>query len=488
MLNKVGDVFLSGSSPWEGDPFERKSSGEILTRLIKSLDKSCVISLRGEWGSGKTVFLRRFGAHLERNSVRTIHIDAWKTDYLDDPMTAFISATNARIEKQVERDKTPSKHAEEIIRSLASAAVKIVAPATKLAGAVLLAGSDKVIDASADLVQDAGSYFLEKERSARSVEDDFKEALTNARNLLTGRHDNGPIRGHVAIIIDELDRCRPHYAVKVLERIKHFFSIPGLVFVIATDPEHLPNAIAAVYGERTNSETYLRKFVDFEYDLPEPTAQQYISTLADEFQLSTLCAAVSQHSINRARGPLSNDYKSMVDQYGRALDVAEVIDCFPKLASSFDLTLRDQAQAFTLLNAYLRAAPRDAVIIPRIFTLACVLRFVRPDLYRLLKKGRKLSELRMEQNLSFVTSPLVRETGFAMDVQAFAAIESAQDPDEKLHAGISSRPEDEREFALRDGYIRIRARVGHNAGQLVTFLSRSLTLADAFSGTVDDPY
>jgi predicted KAP-like P-loop ATPase len=159
LLNKVGDVALGGS-PWEGDPFDRKSFGEILTRLIQSLDKSCVISLRGEWGSGKTVFLRRFEAHLESNGIKTIHIDAWKTDYLDDPMTAFISATNARIEKHVEGDKTASEFAEAIIRSLASAGVKIIAPAAKLVGTVFLPGADKVIEASADLVKDAGSYFF----------------------------------------------------------------------------------------------------------------------------------------------------------------------------------------------------------------------------------------------------------------------------------------------------------------------------------------
>jgi hypothetical protein len=328
--------------------------------------------------------------------------------------------------------------------------------------------------------------FLEKERAARAVEDDFKDALEKARNLLTGRHDNGPIRGHLVIIIDELDRCRPHYAVKVLERIKHFFSIPGLVFVIATDPKHLPNAIAAVYGERTDSEIYLRKFVDFEYDLPEPTAQQYISTLAKEFQLSDLCSAVSEHSITRIRSGLGNDYKPLVAQHGRALDVAEVIDCFPQIASSFGLTLRDQSQAFTLLNAYLRAAPQGAVIFPRIFAFACALRFARPDVFRELKKGRKLAEIRVEGG-ALVKSALVRGTGIERDVEAFADVESAENPTDTLLSGMRKRPANENEFEMRDAYMRIWARVGNDADQLTTFLSRSLTLADAFSGVADEP-
>ena len=74
----------------------------------------------------------------------------------------------------------------------------------------------------------------------------------------------------VIIFVDELDRCRPSYAIELLERIKHLFNIGGLVFVLALDREQLGHSIKAVYGNGIDSDGYLRRFVDFEYQLKNP--------------------------------------------------------------------------------------------------------------------------------------------------------------------------------------------------------------------------
>ncbi|XQF92823.1 P-loop NTPase fold protein [Pseudoalteromonas espejiana] len=69
------------------------------------------------------------------------------------------------------------------------------------------------------------------------------------------------------IFIDELDRCRPTYAVEMLEAIKHIFDIEGLVIVVSTHTEELQHTIKALYGNDFNADNYLRRFFDTKYHL-----------------------------------------------------------------------------------------------------------------------------------------------------------------------------------------------------------------------------
>ncbi|QDE47832.1 hypothetical protein EIN43_17235 [Enterobacter hormaechei] len=63
------------------------------------------------------------------------------------------------------------------------------------------------------------------------------------------------------IFIDELDRCRPNYAIDMLETIKHLFDINNVVFVIATDKEQLSHSICSVYGSGFDATRYLDRFL-----------------------------------------------------------------------------------------------------------------------------------------------------------------------------------------------------------------------------------
>ena len=85
-------------------------------------------------------------------------------------------------------------------------------------------------------------------------------------------------------IIDELDRCNPHYAVKVLERIKHLFNIPNIIFVLSIDKEQLSNSIRGYYGsDLINANEYLKRFIDIEYALPDPDVEKFCSYLYDYY-------------------------------------------------------------------------------------------------------------------------------------------------------------------------------------------------------------
>lgn len=87
------------------------------------------------------------------------------------------------------------------------------------------------------------------------------------------------------ILIDELDRCRPTYAIELLESIKHLFDIEGIIFIIATDTKQLSHSINAIYGNNFASEKYLKRFFDQEYSLIVPDNFEYIDSLFEQNNL-----------------------------------------------------------------------------------------------------------------------------------------------------------------------------------------------------------
>ena len=107
------------------------------------------------------------------------------------------------------------------------------------------------------------------------------------------------------VFIDELDRCRPTFAIELLEVIKHIFDIPKIIFVIATDTEQLQHSIKAVYGEGFDAEKYLMRFFNRSFSLPQPSQIEFLSNHRS-FELisnrltstSNLCLYEFTHEVN----------------------------------------------------------------------------------------------------------------------------------------------------------------------------------------------
>ena len=72
------------------------------------------------------------------------------------------------------------------------------------------------------------------------------------------------------LLVDELDRCRPDFAVQYLETIKHVFDVEGLAFVLAVDLLQLENSARALFGDGLNFPEYYRKFAHRNIRLPSP--------------------------------------------------------------------------------------------------------------------------------------------------------------------------------------------------------------------------
>jgi hypothetical protein len=127
----------------------------------------------------------------------------------------------------------------------------------------------------------AAAEILKKEIEAYASR---KKELSDFRKDLESFVNKGIGGKPVIFFIDELDRCRPNYSVEVLEHMKHFFAVRGIVFVLAIDKEQLGHAVRGVYGsEQLNSDEYLRRFIDLEDSIPQPSTKDFTSYLFDYF-------------------------------------------------------------------------------------------------------------------------------------------------------------------------------------------------------------
>jgi len=128
-------------------------------------------------------------------------------------------------------------------------------------------------EAATEILKDEIDEYSSKKKGLK----EFKNQLEEFVNKTTSGKP-------IVLIIDELDRCRPNYAVEVLEQVKHFFSVKGIVFVLSIDKDQLGNAIKGVYGsENIDANEYLRRFIDLEYSIPTPSTAVFCKYLRSAF-------------------------------------------------------------------------------------------------------------------------------------------------------------------------------------------------------------
>ena len=139
------------------------------------------------------------------------------------------------------------------------------------------AGGD-VANASILSVRKMMSERLEEFERAKQAVLEMKAGL---RNIISALENS-----MIIIIIDELDRCRPTYAIKLLEEIKHLFDVKGLVFIFGTHGKQLGSSISGAYGDKFNGHDYMRRFIDREYKLRTPLPINLVDHLRKQYGIS----------------------------------------------------------------------------------------------------------------------------------------------------------------------------------------------------------
>ena len=304
---------------------------------------------------GKTTFLHMWEPMLKDHDFHVVTFNAWQTDFSDEPFLALWEELRERLEQLLVDDQAA-------VRKLTKAAAKVL----KFAGQTVFKNlASHVLGATGDQIAKIALAALADERltqygEAKKAFEEFREALQAAACTLKEESDSG---SPLVVVIDELDRCRPSYAIELLELLKHLYSVDGVVFVLAVNRRELVHSVRALYGAKFGAEVYLRRFIDIDVHLPDSSREDLIDSHLDFLQSEI-------RSINPG---------SAAAQQHRDFDKDWLVRFFGTQA--VDLRTLEQAlRRFGLMLAMRGGGTKTAVF-------ALILRTLEPDLYYRFLQG-----------------------------------------------------------------------------------------------------
>lgn len=268
-------------STFEEDLLELSEFADRLEKFIaveqNFVQGSLVLALNSKFGFGKTTFLSMWRNKLDRSDddgkPLVISLNAWESDYFGDPLFAIISSLVDSLNGGSDSAKTLVDAAKTVGWFTTAIGGQI---AKKFTGIDAIAAGEFAekktpSEASEILLADAFSIFQGRKQAMIHLQKSIKDFVA----------DSG---GRVLFLVDELDRCRPDYAISYLETIKHIFDVHGAVFILAADRHQLENSAKTAFGPDLDFEEYYRKFIHREVTLPpisdtgyKKIAEKYVS-------------------------------------------------------------------------------------------------------------------------------------------------------------------------------------------------------------------
>lgn len=357
---------MSEVDAWEGDVLERRQHARYLTKLLgrqfevqhRGRDAGAVcLALDGDWGVGKTFFVQRWAKDLENEQHPVVRFDAWKHDLTDDALVGFMSELSTQLKvwtaklppaqkaKVISKLKAFIKQAGRVVRPVTEelakgvlkkvAGVSVDAITESLGASQLNSGTDGSSEGSG-ITEKVLDKFFEKTLDAHSKRQEALESLKETLALLVATlEESGGARLPFYVFIDELDRCRPDYAIRLLEGVKHLFDATGVCFVFSTNMAQLAHSVRAVYGQGFDGAFYLKRFFTFEYVIPEPDHVAFAQCAVSKSFFASEFGIVS--GLPGDGGTVRSAHKGE-----KAAELASL--CFAKVAHAFQLDLRSQSQ------------------------------------------------------------------------------------------------------------------------------------------------
>ena len=361
MTGKEALVSETPEDIWADDLLDRREDAELLLnfltrrhaeRVEQGVRGAYVVNLNASWGHGKTFFMERLQRQMRAAGYLTAFVNAWRDDSSREPVVAVMAAIEESLKPHFAKENAVEKawaaakaNGATILASLGKGAFKQLLrkgvgegldEIEKILDQEELVSKDvnEALDAQSDKVGEAvvteATTLLTKYVDQKIT--DYQTRVTGAaefqsrmRQVLAALGGKEVVKLPLFVLIDELDRCRPTYAIEMLEQVKHLFDVDNTVFIIATDGDQLAHSIKAVYGEGFDGKRSLLRFFHRHYRLEERDTAKFVKYLFD----------VNKIDMTKIGTPLKSD----------------PVDIFVGAMRTFRVTLRDAEQCFDLLRS-----------------------------------------------------------------------------------------------------------------------------------------
>lgn len=368
------EIIINEENPFENDKLNREIEANNLTNLFNLVDNQMVLAIDSPWGTGKSSFLKMWNQKLINEGYDTIFFNAWENDFVEDAFIAFV---------------------DEIREALRDRPVDNLIENAKLLGELMFKNSPKIlakiIEKSTGVnidniisTDDVSNLIGDKIDEYKNTKDSIKKFKSELENIA---QETVNVTGKpIIIFVDELDRCRPDFAIRLLERVKHLFSVKNIIFVLGIDKQALSNSVKVIYGEETQVNGYLARFIDMEYKLNDISSKQYVSYLLEKLKVNEIFNRRQQVSSNI----LQTEYS-----YRDFLNVVE------NLFAGFKLSLRESEKIISEIYFILKSN-ESKYIYPYPLILLCIIKRVDKETYNKIKdKQIKFKELINILNIKF---------------------------------------------------------------------------------------
>lgn len=293
--NYQNNEFVENNEPFKYDLLGRKKIAQLWQDTLLKSGKHFVMAVDASWGMGKSYFARNWECKLLHDDYKVCYIDAFEYDFTDDP---FMTITSNLIEafEFTELEEVANK-LNVFIRTFKNQSLEnmpllveggmqvLINQAAPVLNKPIVNGISKFfsvikniftksIQESSKITMNPMDKVLDKDKNYSQVLLEFKNLLKEKISKLVEKNRQ-PIVGEVVddsyniieqeakpliVIVDELDRCKPTFAIEFLEKLKHLFDIPNMIFILFINEKELASAISHTYG--VNGGNYLGKFIN----------------------------------------------------------------------------------------------------------------------------------------------------------------------------------------------------------------------------------
>lgn len=370
-FGRMDNTIIDEADIWKDDILNRRAIYEYLNELLQNSTSPYVFAIDSPWGTGKSFFIERFAKSVKATNP-VVLFNAWQNDFSDDYFYSFFSEIHSQLQNADDLKVDIQTRLKTLAKLGGNVFIKSIPIALK-AGAKYALGDDgieaindimkpedekELVNKIGKLSEEAIKNHLNKKKSIAEFQAILKETVEDIVRANTN------LKKPLFVFLDELDRCQPIYAVKLLEAIKHIFSTEGVVFVIAIDRKQFTNSVKMLYGDQTDSHAYLARFIDQTYKLPNPSYANFMQLLL-------------------ARMPLVN-IKYDTIRVG-IHDEPNFIACFAHYAAVFEVSLRELEQLYSRTRAIILTAKKKIHLNFLIFLIFVDLKYPQ-DFDNLLKE------------------------------------------------------------------------------------------------------